>query len=160
MFMETAKPVPEHLFLNKLLGDWAYDAEASVGPDKPAMKSSGTETVRTLGGLWYIGEAHSQMPNGEPATMIITLGYDPDIKRYRGTWIGSMMTQLWVYDGFVEGNTLNLDSEGLSMTGDGKTAKYRDSMEFVDDDHRILRSQVMNGDGSWTVFMTSRYRRS
>jgi hypothetical protein len=158
--METAKPGPEHLFLNKLLGNWTYDAEASTGPDKPPMKSSGTESVRTLGGIWFLGEAQGQTPTGEPATMLITLGYDPETKRYCGTWIGSMMTKLWIYDGFVEGNTLYLDSDGPSMAGDGKTAKYRDSMEFVDNDHRILRSQMLNDDGSWTSFMTSRYRRA
>ncbi len=33
----------------------------------------------------------------------MTLGYNPDTKRYLGTWIGSMMTHMWVYDGVIEG---------------------------------------------------------
>lgn len=99
------------------------------------------------------------MPDGNPATMIITIGYNPETKRYVGTWIGSMMTTLWVYDGFVEGNTLNLDAEGPSMAGDGKTAKYRDSIEFVDDNHRIMRSQMLTADGGGNIFMTGHYKR-
>lgn len=157
--MENAKPEPEHLWLKKLTGSWTYESEAFMGPEQPAMKSTGKETVRSLNDLWFVGEAESMMPDGNPATMIITLGYNPETKRYVGTWIGSMMTTLWIYDGFVEGNTLNLDAEGPSMAGDGKTAKYRDSIEFVSDDHRILRSQMLVEGGEGNVFMTAHYRR-
>ena len=34
--------------------------------------------------------------------MIMTLGYDPQKKRFVGTLIGSMMTHLWVYDGALD----------------------------------------------------------
>jgi hypothetical protein len=157
--MENAKPEQEHIWLQKLVGSWTYESEALMGPDQPPMKSGGKETFRSLSDLWFIGEAEGAMPDGKAATMIITIGYNPETKRYMGTWIGSMMTTLWVYDGFREGNTLNLDAEGPSMAGDGKTAKYRDSMEFVNDDHRILRSQMLPADGVGKVFMTAHYKR-
>lgn len=157
--MENAKPELEHLWLKKLTGSWTYESEGFMGPDQPPIKSVGKENVRSLNDLWFIGEGESTMPDGNPATMILTVGYNPETKRYIGTWIGSMMTTLWIYDGFVEGNTLNLDAEGPSMAGDGKTAKYRDSIEFVDDDHRILRSQMLAEDGSANLFMTAHYKR-
>lgn len=157
--MENAKPEQEHLWLKKLVGNWTFEGEMSMGPDQPPMKSSGTETFRSLNDLWFIGEGKSTMPDGNSGTMIMSLGYNPETKRYLGTWIGSMMTTLWVYDGFIEGNTLNLDAEGPSMAGDGKTATYRDSIEFVSDDHRILRSQMLTGDGAGNIFMTAHYKR-
>ena len=48
-----------------------------------------------------------------------------------------MMTHLWPYNGSLDeaGKVLTLDSEGPDFTGQ-KTAKYRDSIEFIDDDHR------------------------
>jgi hypothetical protein len=157
--MDIAKPQPEHIWLEKLLGNWTYEGEVMMGPDVPPVKSSGTETVRTMGGLWFVCQGSTTMPGGEPAEMMITIGYDPESKRYTGTWIGSMMTRLWVYDGFVDGNTLNLDAKGPSMSGDGTITTYRDSIEFVDDDQRILRSQVLGSDGVWTPFMSAHYRR-
>jgi hypothetical protein len=38
-----------------------------------------------MGGLWIVGESQSQMPSGGPAQMMITLGFDPDRKRFIGT---------------------------------------------------------------------------
>lgn len=52
-----------------------------------------------------------------------------------------------------------MDAEGPSMSGDGTTAMYRDSMEIVDADNRTFRSQMRNPDGSWMQFMTMHYRR-
>ena len=54
------------------------------------------------------------MPDGTPATTQITLGYDPAKKRFVGTWLGSMMTHLWIYDGELSADerTLTLSSEG------------------------------------------------
>jgi hypothetical protein len=116
-----------------MTGNWTYESEVLTGPDRPPMKSSGTETVRA--------------------------GYDPDMKQFVATWFGSMMTKLWVYECSKEGNTLNMDAEAPSMSGDGTTAIYRNSMEIVDGDNRIFRSQMCNPDGSWMQFMTMQYRR-
>jgi hypothetical protein len=103
------------------------------------------------------------MPGGGPATTVMTLGYDPQKKRYVGTWIGSMMTHLWVYDGELDaaGNALTLNSEGPSMApgSEGKMVKYRDVIEFKSDDHRVLTSHALGEDGEWSQFMTAHYRR-
>jgi uncharacterized protein DUF1579 len=46
----------------------------------------------------------------------MTLGYDPEKKQYVGTWVGSMMSYLWVYDGSLdaEEKVLTLNAEGPS----------------------------------------------
>jgi len=157
-----AGPQKEHQWLEKLVGEWTYETEASMGPDKPPEKFKGTESVRSVGGLWMICEGRGEMPGGGTATTIMTLGYDPAKKRYLGTFLGSMMTHLWVYDGELDlaGNKLTLDAEGPSFTEGGKTAKYRDAIEFKSDDHRVLTSHVLGDDGQWHGFMTAHYRRT
>jgi hypothetical protein len=42
------------------------------------------------------------VPGGGLARMLMTLGYNPQTRRYTGTWVGSMMTHLWVYDGWLD----------------------------------------------------------
>jgi hypothetical protein len=155
-----AKPQKEHEWLHKLIGDWSFESECIMGPDQPAVKFGGTESVRSLGGLWVLCEGQGESPEGISQS-IMTLGYDPAKKRYVGTFIASMMTYLWVYDGALdpEGLVLTLDAEGPSFTAEGKIVKYKDVIEFKSDDHRVLSSHTPGDAGQWHCFMTAHYRR-
>ena len=156
-----AEPQKEHQWLHKLVGEWTYETEAPPEPGKPSTKVTGTENVRSLGGLWMLAEGRGEMPGGGPATTLMTLGYDTQKKRFVGTWIGSMMTYLWVYDGELDAaeRVLTLNSEGPSMAGDGRMTQYKDMIEFKNDDHRVLTARVLAADGKWQPLMTVEYRR-
>ena len=157
----NAEPQQEHRWLQKLVGEWAYESECSMGPDKPPETFRGTETVRSIGGLWVVCEGRGEMPGGGIATTMMTLGYDPARQRFVGTFIGSMMTHLWVYDGGLDaaGTALTLDTEGPNFGVPGALAKYQDVIEWQGDDHRVLSSQTPGPDGRWHTFMTAHYRR-
>jgi hypothetical protein len=159
--MMKADPQKEHQWLHKLIGEWTSEAQAAMEPGKPPETFRGTESVRSLGGLWILAEGQGEMPGGGLAATLMTLGYDPESKRYVGTWIGSMMTHLWVYAGPLDTaeRLLTLEAEGPDMAGAGTTAKYRDVIEFMTDDHRVLTSHVLGEDGTWHQFMTAHYRR-
>ena len=149
----------EHLWLSKFVGDWSMEAECLMGLAQPPVKTTGTQTVRMLGNLWMVGEGEGECPDGTMAKSIITLGYAPEKQRFVGTFIASMMTHLWPYEGTLDGNVLTLDSEGPNFSGDGSTVKYQDVVEHVDDDHWILRSRMPGEDSKWVEFMTAHYRR-
>ncbi len=156
-----AKPQAEHQWLHKLVGDWTMKMEATCGPDEPPTKLTGKELVRSLGGLWTIGEGEGEMPGGGKSSSIMTLGYDPSQQRFVGTFVAGVMTFLWKYSGTLDATQriLTLDTEGPSFAGDGTMVNYKDIIEFIDDDHRTLTSQSQNADGSWTQFMTAHYHR-
>jgi hypothetical protein len=130
-------------------------------PGTAPTKITGTEHVRSLGDLWVVAEGHGQMPGAGPATTLMTLGYDPQMKRVVGTWVGSMMTHMWVYQAELDpaGAVLALNSEGPSMADDGTTSRYQDIIEFKSDDHRVFTARVQGADGQWNSFMTMDYRR-
>lgn len=157
-----AKPQQEHQWLEKLVGEWTLEGSCNVEPDKPPVKSTGTDSVRSIGGLWVLCEGRGEMPGCGTMTSIMTLGYDPARKRFVGTFIASMMAYLWLYEGSLDatGKVLTLDAEGPSFAGDGKMAKYQDIIEWKSDDHRTLSSQVLGDDGKWNHFMTAHYRRT
>jgi hypothetical protein len=153
------KPCEQHAWLEKMVGEWTFEGEGFMGPDKPPHTFSGTESVRSLSGMWVVAEAH--MPDGTPATNLMTLGYDPGKGAYVGTFVGSMMPSMWVYRGTLDasGRVLTLETEGPSMAEEGKTAPYRDIIEIVSEDHRTLSSETPGPDGRWVRFMTAHYRR-
>ncbi|MBE9079093.1 DUF1579 domain-containing protein [Romeria aff. gracilis LEGE 07310] len=154
------EPQDEHQWLQKLVGEWTYETEAMMGPDQTPEKSTGTESVRSLGGLWILAEGQGEMPGcNDTATTMMTLGYDPQKQRFVGTFIVSMMSYLWIYEGELDTaqTRLTLNAEGPSMTEEGKMAKYQDIIEFINEDHRVLTSHVLSDDGQWHQFMTAHY---
>lgn len=153
------EPQKEHQWLARLVGDWTVEGEASMGSD--TVKFQGTESVRSIDGLWFINEGGGEMPGGGTATNLMTLGYDPQKKRFVGTFLGSMMTNLWIYEGTLDANerVLTLDTEGPSMSGDGTMSKYKDSIEFKSNDERVMTSQMQAPDGTWSKVMTMTSRR-
>jgi hypothetical protein len=159
--MDMPTPQQEHQWLERLVGEWTFESDCNMGPDQPSMKTTGKETVRSLGGLWTIGEGEGEMPGGRTHQSVMTLGYDPQAKRFVGTFIASMMTYLWQYNGTLDasGKKLVLDAEGPSFAGDGAMARYQDIVEFINDDYRTLSSQVLGPDGSWTPIMKAHYHR-
>lgn len=157
----AAEPQAEHAWLQKFVGEWVYEHRASMQPGEPEQTFRGTERVRSLGGLWVVGESEGEMPGGGEARMIITVGYDPAKGCYVGSWVGSMMANMWVYRGELDESrrVLSLHSEGPSFADPTKTSQYKDVVEFVSDDHRTLTGYVQLESGEWQVMMSADYRR-
>lgn len=157
--MMEVKPTMEHEWLQRIVGDWVARGEATMGPGQEPQAWTGTETVRPIGKLWVQGEGMTDMPGQEPGITQITLGFDPEKKRFVGTFIASPMAYLWVYDGSLEGNVLTLNSEGPAMKPGEKTAQFKDVVELEDNDTRWLKSYMMGPDGEWQQVMTAEYAR-
>ena len=154
--MMTVELAAEHRWLARLVGDWTYES-GEVG-EEPQW--AGTETGRMLGEVWLVLEGVSPMPDSGEAKTMITLGYNPQTKRFVGSWIGTMMNHFWVCEGTLseDGKTLTLESDGPSMKNDGTLARYRDEIVLDGDDRRLLKASVLEGD-TWRHFMTTEYKR-
>jgi hypothetical protein len=157
-----AELTAEHAWLRRLVGEWRHEVVAMDGAAQPAGTLGGTETVRPLGDAWVLAEGSGRMPDQTPTQTLMTLGYDPAQGCFVGTWIGSMMNHLWFYRrGMLDAQqrVLTLEADGPRFDGKPGTAQYRDVIEVVDDDERLLHGNVLGDDGQWTRFMTARYRR-
>lgn len=155
------EPDKEHTWLKRFLGEWTFESECPGEPGAEPMRSTGRESVRAIGELWVQGESRGEMPGFGEVKMVISIGFDPERGRFVGTWVGSMMTHMWVYEGWLEGDdTLVLESTGPVWEKPGQTAKYRDITEFKGPDERSFRTVMLQDDGSWRELMSARYRRA
>ena len=156
------KPIKEHEWLQKLVGEWRIESEMQVDPDAPRAKSKGNATVKSLGGLWAYSEITDTMPDGTEMKSYFAVGYDVSFKEYRASWIASVSSHLWVYKGTLsaDGTTMTLDCEGPDMVNDGETAMYRDVIQFIDDDHRTTTSYAQDEKGEWQEFGVAHYYRA
>ncbi len=155
-----AKPQAEHQWLDQLVGNWDFDHRCTM-PDGSESATPGKMTCRSLGGLWLICESSGASAEGGPWSSIMTLGFDPTQHQYVGTFIGSMMSNLWPYSGVLDpsGKKLPLESEGPKFDGTG-TGKYRDTIEIVGADTWLFSSEMLTDDGKWIQFLDGRHVRS
>jgi hypothetical protein len=152
-----------HRWLQRLIGEWSYEIDPGTSQCTPPAKLGGTERVRALGEVWIVGDGRGTLPDGSPADWQVTLGYDPGRKRFVGTWVGSMMNFLWIYrDGFLDAaaRVLTLEAEGPKFDGTPGTALFRDILTLESSDMRVLTGNVLGGDGKWSEFMRTVYRRT
>tara|TARA_A100001391_G_scaffold85596_1_gene55983 strand:+ start:245 stop:724 length:480 start_codon:yes stop_codon:yes gene_type:complete len=154
-----AKPQKEHQWLGQLLGDWTFEHNCQM-PDGSHTNTPGTMTCRSLGGLWLICESSGTSADGDTWSSIMTLGFDPQQEQYVGTFIGSMMANIWPYQGVLDesGKRLPLESQGPKFDGSG-VGKYRDTIEIVDADTWLFLSELQSDDGQWVQFMTGKHCR-
>lgn len=152
--------VSEHKLLEQLVGKWDTMSTAVVEPGKPPMVCQGVEEIRRVGKLWTVATGQATM-NGQEIAWQLTLGYDPELGKYVGTWIDSMTPYLWKYEGTLDatGKVLTLETEGPNpMTG--KKGRFREILEFQSADQRKMTSQLEAGEGEWVPFLTVEYKRT
>jgi hypothetical protein len=91
-------PVKQHEMLQKLVGEWEVDDEVSMGPDGTKMQFKSTENIRKLGPFWIVSESKGTV--GEfPIESKLTLGYDLTKNKIVGSWVDSVTSYQWVYEG-------------------------------------------------------------
>jgi hypothetical protein len=154
------KPTKEHELLKKDVGTW--DATVKIWPMEgaPAMESKGTETNELLqGGLWIVSRFEGEA-GGMPFTGVGTSGYDPQEKKFVGTWIDTMTPHIMLtkaeYD--EESKTFTGTAEGRdAQTGQPYNAKI--TARYIDDDTRTFEMQMPGKDGKYFKMMEITYKR-
>jgi hypothetical protein len=113
-----------------------------------------------LGEFWLVAEGKGEM-EGMPGMMSrLTLGFDPEKGKYVGTWVDSMNSYLWHYEGTVDatGKILTLETEGPCPMKPG-LVRFREIIEFKSADHRVFTSSMQDEDRNWVQLVSAHYRR-
>ncbi len=160
------EPQKEHAWLQRLVGDWTYEIDAIMAPGEPPIKLRGNEIVRSVGGIWIVADGQGEMPGGGIAKTMLTIGFNQRKQRFVGSWIGSMMTYLWMYEGTLDASekVLSLECDGPVFGPDGSmsegTTRYKDVHALISENERTLTGNILGPDGNWSEMMTCTYRRS
>jgi hypothetical protein len=99
VYKKLATPGAPHKMLASLAGTWTTRTRAWMEPDKPPMEGTGTcEQKMILEGRYLQQEYTGEMMGG-PFTGINLVGYDNHTKKYVSTWIDSMSTGIYYFEG-------------------------------------------------------------
>src|SRR5688572_18455384 len=133
-------PMKEHEWLHQLAGQWEADLEVTGEPGKPPLKLKSTENTRRIGGFWILSESEVTPP-GMPFARALTLGYDPQKKKYVGTWVDSTnATHIGKYEGSMDvaGRTLTLEAEMPSPFDPSRSVHVREVIELKSPDQKVV----------------------
>ena len=131
------KPGPEHQLFKEDEGTWDAKVEVFLVSGAPPMVSKGVE-VNTLGcgGLCLITDFKGEIMPGQPFDGHGTATYDPQKKKYVGSWTDSM-------------------SRGLAIseaTYDPATKQATGAMDGPDASGKMVRSRTSEYKGATRIF--------
>ncbi len=154
-------PQSEHVWFDDFLGTWEFSHRCDAGPDQPQSETQGTMSVRSLGGLWCLMDCTGTSPEGSEWFSQFCLGYDLKKGKFVGSFVASMMTHLWLYEGALDETKriLTLDVEGPRFDGKDGMVMYQDIFEKVNSNEWLLHSRVLGDDGQWIQFLEGIHRR-
>lgn len=112
VYQKLGTPGAPHKMLASLAGTWATKSKGWMDPDKPPMESEGTCAQKMLLGGRYLQQEYSGDMMGAPFSGIGIMGYDNHTKRYVSTWIDSMSTGIYLFEGEAtpDGKTITQES--------------------------------------------------
>jgi Protein of unknown function (DUF1579) len=99
VYQKLAIPGTPHKGLAKLEGSWTTKTSAWMEPDKPPMEGTGTCEQKMLLGGRYLQQEYAGEMMGTSFTGINLIGYDNHTKKYVSTWIDSMSTGIYYFEG-------------------------------------------------------------
>ena len=138
---EPPQPTAEHAFVLKAVGEWQGTLTTTM-PDMPSETIPVTETVEAVGGFWTQARFECEFM-GAPYVGTGCTGYDPQRKKFIGTWIDSMSSYLAVMEGERDPKT-----QALVMRWQAP-----DHMTGALTPHRFVSVDLKDGGNETTFYM-------
>lgn len=156
---EMPGPVKQHEMLQRLAGEWEANAEVSM-PGDATMKFESTENIRKLGPFWIVSESTGTVGD-TPIESKLTLGYDLTKNKIVGSWIDSVQSYQWVYEGEFDdtGKVLTLETTGPCPMKPGTMSNFKEVLELKDKNTKVFTSSMQQEDGTWIQIMSVESKR-
>ncbi len=112
VYKKVGTPGDPHKRLASMVGSWTTKTKGWMEPDKPPMEGQGTCEQKMLLDGRYLQQEYTGDMMGEPFTGINLIGYDNHTKKYVSTWIDSMSTGIYYFEGTAspDGKTITQES--------------------------------------------------
>ncbi len=151
-------PQPEHALLRRFVGEWSFVKKAVPADGKSAIVGRGEISARMVGDFFALCQWKGDL-YGTDFEAVQTLGYSITKKQYVGTWIDSILSHLWHFEGEANkaGNKVVVIAEGPGP-GDG-TAEFKETYDFRSPDEIVITGEMKQGN-QWIPFMTTELKRT
>ncbi|MBX3425761.1 MAG: DUF1579 domain-containing protein [Pirellulales bacterium] len=151
---------PAHKQMARDVGQWEGEFKMWMDPAADPIVSKATETSKMLGDYWLQTEFSGEIGDQKFAGRGM-LGYDPESKKFVGTWCDTMTPYMSIGEGEYD-----VDKHALTMTYKARDPMTREMQSskmvttFVDDDTKqaVMYSAPDDAGKSWKM-MEITYKR-
>jgi hypothetical protein len=134
IYQKLAKTGAPHKMLAGLVGSWVTRTKTWMAPGKPPMESTGTCEQKMLLGGRYLQQDYAGDMMGAPFSGIGITGYDNHKQKYVSTWIDSMSTGIFYFEGSAGPDGKRIVQHCLSDDPVRGPVKWRSVTKIVDGD--------------------------
>ena len=133
VYKKVATPGKPHKILAKLVGSWTTKTTAWMEPGKPPTHGTGACEQKMLFGGRYLQQEYSGDMMGMSFIGINLVGYDNHTKKYVSTWIDSMSTGIYYFEGTGSADGKTITQECRYDDPVRGPVKWRSVSRIVDD---------------------------
>jgi hypothetical protein len=151
---------PEEMkHLKAEVGTWNAEIRMYGDPSGEPQVSKGTETNFMLGDMWLISHFKGEMM-GEKFEGSSQMGFNPDTKKYTGTWVDSMSPYAMSMEGSWDEKTKTLTQIGTGKDPSGNESKMKMTSVRKDDGSRLFTMFMQGPNGEDMKVMEIHYTKA
>jgi hypothetical protein len=158
-YQKLAMPGAPHRVLASMAGSWTTTIKSWMEPGKPPMESAGTSEQKMILGGRYLHQEFNGDMIGRPFTGIGITGYDNHKKRYVSTWMDSMSTGIYCFEGVSgeDDNTITMECRTEDLVRG--PMKWRSVTTILDDNTHLFEMYGTDKSDKEQKMMEITYRR-
>ena len=148
---------PELALLGKDVGAWSAEITVTPQPGAEPQSSTGLLIARLIcGGRWLVTEFKNHTTGFEGHGIY---GFNPATRRYVGTWVDDMRSNLYLGEGDWDEASRTLTFHWSAALPGGRSMTWREITTSISDSERVFRVVFPGPDGHEFEMMHVRYRR-
>jgi hypothetical protein len=156
----TPKPTPQHELLKKDVGTWDGAVKSWTAPGAEAIESKAVEKNEMLPGDYWLVSRFEGAFGPIKFVGVGQWGYDPQEKKYIGTWIDNMSPYLMITKADYDPATKTITGTGETRDpATNKIMKTKSVARYVDDNTRTFAMYTDGPDGKEWKMLEIIYKR-
>jgi len=157
--MKLGTPGVPHKLMASMAGSWTTRSKMYTEPDKPPMESTGSSEQKMILGGRYLQQEFSGDMMGSPFTGLGFTGYDNHTQKYVSTWMDSMSTGIFFFEGTADADGKTITQESRYDDPIKGPMTYRSAIRIVDDNSFEFEMYGIDKNGKEEKMMGITYTR-
>jgi len=159
LYQTLGTPGTPHKLLDRMTGSWNTKTTSCTEAGKPPVESTGTcKQEMVLGGRFLHQEFAGDMM-GAPFTGIGVTGYDNHKNKYVSTWMDSMSTAIYYFEGTADPDGRTITQECLGDDPVRGPMVWRSVTKIVDDNTHLFEMYGTDKSGKEELMVEITYTR-